>query len=208
MSNQVILNVQEEPADFGFSNGSFFINCSSSNQLFNLSSLTIPQNNYIIASDNVGFSFLKKGYYNFQIYFTITNQNNTGKIFKAHSFISNTSSKVLPISYNQVNGMVNGPKYICINQISYCTGDGALPYFDKYYQKGEPTVGGISPPLIVFGYPCKTNNSNICYSNYYTFSGSISINSLTDIYYIQFAHEGGGSTMSGNGNMYFQYINT
>ena len=212
LSSQAMLTseqniVQDAPTDLGFSSGSFILYCNEPNQLFNISSLTIPQNNYIITKDNEGFSFLKKGYYNFQISFIIAKHNDKGANFKAHSFISNTSSKDLTVYYNTVNSVVNGPNYLYINQISYCIGDEALPYYDRYYQKGEKDTGGTMPPLIVFGYPCKANESLDCYSNYYTFSGCMSVANLTDIYYIQFAHEPGGSIMSGSGNLYFQYIN-
>ena len=195
----------QDTIDTKFISGEFTINNNKKDFLFDISTLNLQESLYISTIDT-GLQFLKKGYYNFQINFTITNQNNTGNDFNVDIFFSSVSSKILQYGYNQVAGNVYGPQYLYFRQTSYCDGNNANTGFERYYQKGEEDLGGYLSPLIVGFYPCKASNNGGTHSNYYTFSGSINITDPSTIYYLQFAFNLGGSTMSGHGNIYLQYL--
>ena len=163
-------------------------------------------NNYVQRSEDlVGIKFLKTGYYNFQINFSLSRQGLKGTDNQVYLFISYTSSAVLSVYYDNVYEKVNGPTYLYNNQTSYNERNDNLPTLNEGLQKGEENVGDAMCPLSLFVYPCKTNNNGDCYSNYYTVTGVIKVDDLNQIYYIQNACDGNSNGLEGNGNIFFQY---
>ena len=205
--NTITLNTQLMDTQINTSDRSYFImrNGSQKGRLENIASIDpfLNATNYITISDSVGIKFLKTGYYNFQIFFNITSQGYNGNN-GIYLFISNISSDILNVNYDDVNGKVYGPSYLYFTQTSYNEGNDGYPSINRYLQNGEGDVGGVISPLIVFVYPCKTNNSNDCYSNYYTVSASIKVEDLSKIYYIQSAYDN-GNYLYGSGNISIQY---
>ena len=210
-----------EPVDD--TEGSFNISNTKIFQLSNISSLQLSINTYVKKVNSVALQFLQIGIYNIEINFNITKQNKSGQSFSAYLFISNSSSKDVPVTYDGVSGKVNGPQFIQYNEVGYCGGPNngkdvgnlALPDFHRFPQKGQENSGGTLSPLVVFRYPCKSANDNEAYSNYYSMTCIINITDITKFYYLQTAFDANnadykvfsGNIMKGNGKIFINYLN-
>jgi len=173
--------------------------------LFNILnfSTNIPDGSYIIQSGSYGdaWNFRTPGKYSIEVTFNILTQNYSGNVFTIYTTICFTSTFGTYLAYNTLANSVNGPTYLEVDQIGYVSEQNKDPGLLLYPQAGQPSTGGTASPLIVGFYQCKTNNSNQCYSNYYTFTGIIEVVDINPDYYLQFGFGNGGSIMNGTGSV-------
>ena len=182
--------------------GIFKIQNDTLNYLQNLYLLQLTKYNpnYIKKVNNVGLS-LQSGKYNFEIKINITNQNYSGNSFSWYILLSNTYYIDL-FTYNNFQG--NGPTFLKTSQGSFCTQNGGNAFLTQYEQINQ-SQNSDACPIIVFGYPCKTNSNNDCFTNYYTLSFDIIVKNK-DTYYFSTAFDKGGSYMYGNGEFEIKII--
>ena len=195
-------------------NGNFTIYNDKLNYLSNLKTLNITsgEEKYGHASYDVGLHFPTVGFYRLQINFNIITQNRTNEDFETWLFISRNSATEYPYPLQVINNQVaykcTGPIYLEYDATAYCSGNDGISKYNILPRYGTTATGSSDCPLVLVAYPCKTDKSNNCYSNYYTFSCIFQINEpeTTQTYYIQTAFDGGGNYQNGIGNVYIEYL--
>ena len=185
--------------------GKYTIENKKLNYLQNFYSMAFTHYNpiYIEKINNTGI-ILQPGLYEFNITFNILEQNYTGNQFNCYLLLSTTYNSEQYTYYNLVS---NGPKYLDFSQIGFCEGTDNVSFSSYSRQYGQDKYYGTLSPFIVFGYQCKSSNTNICDSNYYGLSFTINVENV-ETYYFSTAFDKDGSYMNGSGKFEIKLLDT